>query len=142
MSEGLGLWRGRALADVDDAPFVRVEAARLEEARLAALESRVDAQLARGSEVELIGELEALTAAHPLRERFWSQRMLALYRVGRQADALRSCRKLGAMLVEELGIEQSPELRDLGKRRRAHRLSGARRGRARHRVRARPDQPS
>ena len=113
LGEALGLWRGPALAGAEDAPFARAEAARLEEARLAALEARVDAQLARGRDAELIGELEALTAAHPLRERFWSQRMLALYRAGRQADALRAYRELRAVLVEELAIEPTPELRDL-----------------------------
>jgi class 3 adenylate cyclase/alpha-beta hydrolase superfamily lysophospholipase len=81
--------------------------------RLSALESRLDAQLARGRAAELIAELEALTAAYPLRERFWSQRMLALYRAGRQADALRAYRELRTVLVDELGIEPSPELRDL-----------------------------
>jgi class 3 adenylate cyclase/DNA-binding SARP family transcriptional activator/alpha-beta hydrolase superfamily lysophospholipase len=113
LGEALGLWRGRALADAEDAPFARAEAARLEEARLSALESHVDAQLARGKDAELIGELEALTASYPLRERFWSQRMLALYRAGRQADALRAYRELRAALVEQLGIEPSPELREL-----------------------------
>ena len=113
LSDALGLWRGRALAGVGDAPSVRAEAARLEEERLAALESRLDAQLAGGKDTELIAELEALTAAHPLREWFWSQRMLALYRAGRQAEALRAYRELRAALVEELAIEPSPELRDL-----------------------------
>jgi DNA-binding SARP family transcriptional activator/class 3 adenylate cyclase/alpha-beta hydrolase superfamily lysophospholipase len=113
LGEALGLWRGPALADVRDAPFARAEAARLEEARLSALESRLDAQLGRGGGAELVAELEALTAAYPLRERFWSQRMLALYRARRQADALRAYRDLRAVLVEELAIEPSPELREL-----------------------------
>ena len=113
LGEALGLWRGPALAGAEYAPFARAEAARLEEARLSALEARVDAQLARGRDAELIGELEALTAAYPLRERFSSQRMLALYRAGRQADALRAYRELRAVLIEELAIEPTPELRDL-----------------------------
>jgi DNA-binding SARP family transcriptional activator len=107
------LWRGPALADVNPAPFARAEAGRLEEARLAALESRVEARLACGRHRELTAELETLTAANPLRERLWSQRMLALYRAGRQADALGAYRELRAILVDELAIEPSPELRDL-----------------------------
>jgi DNA-binding SARP family transcriptional activator/pimeloyl-ACP methyl ester carboxylesterase len=113
LEEALSLWRGPALADVDPAPFAQAEAGRLEETRLAALESRVEAHLACGRHRELIAELETLTAAHPLRERLWSQRMLALYRAGRQADALVAYRELRAILVDELGIEPSPELRDL-----------------------------
>jgi DNA-binding SARP family transcriptional activator/pimeloyl-ACP methyl ester carboxylesterase len=111
LDEALSLWRGPALADVDAAAFARAEAARLEETRLAALESRVEAMLACGRHRELIAELETLTAAHPLRERLWSQRMLALYRAGRQADALGAYRDLRAILVGELAIEPSPELR-------------------------------
>ena len=113
LDEALGLWRGPALADVDDVPFAQAEARRLEEQRLAALESRAEARLACGRHRELIAELEALTAAHPLRERLWSQRMLALYRAGRQADALRAYRELRAILIGELGIEPSPALREL-----------------------------
>jgi DNA-binding SARP family transcriptional activator/pimeloyl-ACP methyl ester carboxylesterase len=113
LDEALGLWRGAALADVDDAPFARAEARRLEERRLAALESRAEALLACGRHRELIGELETLTAAHPLRERLWAHRMLALYRAGRQAEALRAYRDLRAILTGELGIEPSPALREL-----------------------------
>ena len=113
LDEALGLWRGPALADVDDAPFARAEAARLEERRLAAVESRAEALLACGRHRELIGELETLTAAHPLRERLWSHRMLALYRAGRQAEALRAYRDLREILTGELGIEPSPALREL-----------------------------
>ena len=91
----------------------RAEAGRLEEQRLAALESRAEALLACGRHRDLIAELETLTAAHPLRERFWSQRMLALYRAGRQADALRAYRELRDILVAELAIEPGPELREL-----------------------------
>jgi DNA-binding SARP family transcriptional activator/pimeloyl-ACP methyl ester carboxylesterase len=113
LGQALDLWRGPALADLDTAPFARAEAARLEEERLAALESRVEARLACGQHRELIAELETLTTAHPLRERFWFQRMLALYRAGRQADALRAYRELRAVLIAELAIEPGLELRDL-----------------------------
>ena len=92
LDQALGLWRGPALADFDTVPSARAEAGRLEEQRLAALESRAEALLACGRHRDLIAELETLTAAHPLRERFWYQRMLALYRAGRQADALRAYR--------------------------------------------------
>src|SRR5437763_844291 len=104
---------GRALMDVADRPSVQPEAARLEEGRLAAVEERVEADLACGRHGELIGELETLTRAHPLRERLWSQRMIALYRASRQAEALRAYQELRRMLAEELGIEPSPEVRRL-----------------------------
>ena len=111
--QALGLWRGPALAGLDAVPSARAEAGRLEEQRLAALESRAEALLAGGRHRDLIAELESLTAAHPLRERFWSLRMLALYRAGRQADALRAYRELRDILVAELAIEPGPELREL-----------------------------
>jgi len=111
--QALGLWRGPALAGLDAVPLARAEAGRLEEERLAALESRAEALLAGGRHRDLIAELESLTAAHPLRERFWSLRMLALYRAGRQADALRAYRELRDILVAELAIEPGPELREL-----------------------------
>jgi DNA-binding SARP family transcriptional activator/pimeloyl-ACP methyl ester carboxylesterase len=113
LDQGLGLWRGPALAGFDTVPSARAEAGRLEEQRLAALEARAEALLACGRPRDLIAELETLTAAHPLRERFWYQRMLALYRAGRQADALRAYRELRDILVAELGIEPGPELREL-----------------------------
>jgi DNA-binding SARP family transcriptional activator/pimeloyl-ACP methyl ester carboxylesterase len=113
LDQALQLWRGPALADLDAAPFARAEAGRLEEERLAALESRAEALLDCGRHRDLIAELEMLTAAHPLRERFWLQRMLALYRAGRQADALRAYRDLRAVLITDLAIEPGPELRDL-----------------------------
>ncbi|HMC80223.1 MAG TPA: BTAD domain-containing putative transcriptional regulator, partial [Acidimicrobiia bacterium] len=106
----LALWRGRALAEVADMPFARAEAARLEEARLAAVEERIEADLACGRHAELIGELAALVSEHPLRERLWAQRMLALYRVGRQAEALRAYQDLRRFLGEQLGIEPSAAL--------------------------------
>ena len=110
LREALALWRGPALADVADGPSTRAEAARLEEARLTATEERVDADLACGRHAELIAELDALTRAHPLRERLWSQRMLALYRSGRQVEALRAYRDLRRFLAEEVGLEPSPAL--------------------------------
>jgi DNA-binding SARP family transcriptional activator/pimeloyl-ACP methyl ester carboxylesterase len=113
LDESLALWRGPALADLGDLPFATAEQARLEEERLGVLESRVDAQLMCGRHREPIAELETLTTRHPLRERFWSQRLLALYRAGRQADALRAYRELRSTLVDQLGIEPGPELRDL-----------------------------
>src|SRR5205814_4680834 len=88
LREALGLWRGQPLADFAYEPFAQGELARLEEARLAALEDRIDADLALGDQATLVGELEALLHAHPLRERLCGQLMLALYRAGRQAEAL------------------------------------------------------
>jgi DNA-binding SARP family transcriptional activator len=109
--EALGLWRGRALADVTDVGSLAREGARLEELRLLAVEGRVEADLALGREVEVAGELEVLVAEHPVRERLWCQLVLALYRSGRQADALAAYRRARAMLAEELGIEPGEELR-------------------------------
>jgi DNA-binding SARP family transcriptional activator/pimeloyl-ACP methyl ester carboxylesterase len=113
LDQALDLWRGPALAGFDAVPSARAQAGRLEEQRLAALESRAEALLADGRHRDLIAELETLTTAYPLRERFWYQRMLALYRAGRQADALRAYRELRDILVAELAIEPGPELREL-----------------------------
>lgn len=113
LREALALWRGPALADVADQAFARLEANRLEEARLAALEDRIAADLALGRHAELIGELDVLTAEHPLRERLWAHRITALYRSGRQADALAAYRRLRERLADELGIDPSPELQQL-----------------------------
>jgi len=110
LRKALSLWRGPALSDVASAPLARAEAARLDEARLVALEERVEADLACGRHSELLPELEALTRSHPMRERFWAQRMLGLYRSGRQAEALRTYQDLRAFLIEELGIEPSVPL--------------------------------
>ena len=111
----LALWRGQALADLAFEPFAQAEAARLEEARLAALEARIDADLDAGRHAALTGELDALAAAHPHRERLQAQRMLALYRAGRQADALAAYREARDAL-DELGLEPSAELRRLERR--------------------------
>jgi DNA-binding SARP family transcriptional activator/pimeloyl-ACP methyl ester carboxylesterase len=112
LDEALRLWRGPALAGID-APSARTEAGRLEELRIAALEARAEALLECGKLGDAIVELEMLTAAHPVRERLWSLRMLALYRAGRQADALRAYGDLHAILADELAIEPGPALRDL-----------------------------
>ncbi len=109
----LGLWRGPPLADLSYEPFAQSPIARLGELRLAALELRIEAELASGRHAELVGELEALVAEHPLRERLRGQLMLALYRSGRQAEALDSFRHARESLVEELGIEPDPALRRL-----------------------------
>jgi tetratricopeptide (TPR) repeat protein len=101
------------LADVGDWGWARAEAARLGEARLAAVECHLQARLECGEASELTAELEALTAGHRLRERLWALRMLALYRCGRQAEALSAYQQLRTILVEELGIEPSAELREL-----------------------------
>jgi DNA-binding SARP family transcriptional activator len=111
--EALALWRGPALADLAREPALAGEIARLDELRLSALEHRLDADLELGGHEELVGELEALVAEHPLRERLRGQLILALYRSGRQAEALETYRETRRVLVEELGIEPSPELREL-----------------------------
>jgi DNA-binding SARP family transcriptional activator/pimeloyl-ACP methyl ester carboxylesterase len=113
LDEALALWRGPAFADLGDAEFAVAERTRLEEARLAAVELRMDALLDSGRHAEIIAELERLTADHALRERFWYQRLLALYRCGRQADALRAYRSLRSTLIGQLGIEPGPDLREL-----------------------------
>ena len=108
----LALWRGPALAEFQE-PFAEIEARRLEDQHLATLEDRIDADLALGGDSSLIGELEAVVARHPLRERARGQLMVALYRAGRQADALEGHRRFREMLSEQLGIEPSPVLREL-----------------------------
>ena len=111
--EALGLWRGPALADVLEVEPLALEAARLEELRLAAVVVRVEADLAAGLHTEVTGELERLVTEHPLRERLWQLLMLALYRGGRQADALAAYQRARAMLAQELGLEPGEELRQL-----------------------------
>src|SRR4051794_8547052 len=107
----LALWRGAPLEEFAWAPFAPPETQRLEELHLEALESRVEADLAAGRHGELVAELKRLTAEHPWRERLHVQSMLALYRSGRQADALAAYRQARRVLVDELGIEPGPELR-------------------------------
>ncbi len=113
LREALALWRGPALADFLYEPFAQTEIARLEDLRTVTLEERIEADLALGRHAELVSELEALVAAQPLRERPRAQLMLALYRSGRQADALAAYRTARETLVEELGIDPGPELREL-----------------------------
>ena len=113
LREALALWRGPALADFLYEPFAQTEIARLEELRTVVLEERIDADLALGRHAELVSELEALVSAQPLRERPRAQLMLALYRSGRQADALAAYRSARETLVEELGIDPGPGLREL-----------------------------
>jgi DNA-binding SARP family transcriptional activator/pimeloyl-ACP methyl ester carboxylesterase len=115
LRDALGLWRGPALAEFSE-PFARSESARLEELRLAALEWRIEADLAKGQHGDVVGELETLIARHPLRERLRSQHMLALYRSGRQADALASYQTYRRTLDAGLGIEPSPSLKELERR--------------------------
>jgi DNA-binding SARP family transcriptional activator/tetratricopeptide (TPR) repeat protein len=113
LRQGLALWRGAALVDVPPTRSVAAEAARLEELRLAAVEDRIRTELALGQHTDLIGELQALVDAHPLRERLRGQLMLALYRSGRQAEALAVYRAGRRVLVEELGLEPGQELQAL-----------------------------
>ena len=115
LHNALGLWRGPALAEFAFEPFAQAEIGRLEDLRLAAVEERVEADLALGRHADLIGELEALVAENPYRERLRGQLMLALYRSGRQAEALDAYRNARRALVDELGIEPSAALQRLEK---------------------------
>ncbi|HXV56438.1 MAG TPA: BTAD domain-containing putative transcriptional regulator [Gaiellaceae bacterium] len=113
LRDALALWRGPALADVAYEPWAQAEIARLEELRRAALEERIEADLALGRHAELVPELERLVAEAPLRERLRGQLMLSLYRSGRQADALAAYRAARAALVEELGLDPGRALQEL-----------------------------
>ncbi len=113
LRDALSLWRGPALADFAYESFAQAAIARLEEIRLAAVELRIDADLALGRHDELVGELEALVAEHPLRERLRRYLMTALYRSGRQAEALDAYQDARRALVDELGIDPSPALQEL-----------------------------
>ena len=113
LRDALALWRGPALADVRDEGFAQPEIARLDDLYLTCLEDRVGADLACAQHAEVAGELEALVRQHPLRERLRGQLMLALYRSGRQADALAAYRSAHRALGDGLGIEPSPQLRAL-----------------------------
>jgi DNA-binding SARP family transcriptional activator len=112
-AHALALWRGPALGELASEPFARAEAARLEERRAVVFEERVDADLALGRHEDLVGELEAAIALAPLRERRRAQLMLALYRSGRQAEALGAYRDARRVLVAELGLEPGPDLQRL-----------------------------
>ena len=113
LREALELWHGPALADLEFEPFAAAEIARLEEQRLVALEARVEADLARGSHAALVSELQQLRAEHPTREPLAAALMLALYRSGRQAEALEVYRDARELLVEDAGIEPGAELQRL-----------------------------
>jgi predicted ATPase/DNA-binding SARP family transcriptional activator len=113
LGAALALWQGPALAEFADEPFARIEAARLEELRLRALEGRLACDLALGRASELVAELEALVAAHPLRERFWWQLMVALYRSGRQGEALRAYQDARRLLADQLGVDPGADLQRL-----------------------------
>ena len=105
LRQALALWRGPPLAEFTYEPFAQTEIGRLEELRIAALEERIEAELALGLHADLVAELEALVAQHPLRERLRGQLMLALYRSGRQAEALHVYQDGRRLLVEQLGID-------------------------------------
>lgn len=113
LSAGLRLWRGRPFGDVGGEGALAAAADRLEEVRLLALERRIEADLGLGRGAEVVDELEALVGEHPFRERLWQHLMLALYRAGRQADALAAYHRARAALDEQLGIEPGAELRAL-----------------------------
>ena len=113
LREGLALFRGAPLEDLAYSPFAQDEVGRLEDLRIAALEQRIDADLAMGRHSELVGELETLTAKYPLRERFWAQSMLALYRSDRQGEALGTFDRARHVLAEELGVDPGQSLRQL-----------------------------
>jgi DNA-binding SARP family transcriptional activator len=113
LKQALGLWRGPALGEFADRPFAAAEALRLEELREAALEDLLDAELALGRHHEVAGNLEALVTSGPLRERRWGQLMVALYRDGRQAEALDAFHRLRRVLEQDLGVDPGTELRQL-----------------------------
>jgi DNA-binding SARP family transcriptional activator len=113
LREAVRLWRGPALADLAFEPFAEVEAARLDELRTDAIEDRIEAELALGHHAEVVSQLEPLIAENPLRERLRRLQMLALYRCGRQAEALEAYRQARRTLVEEVGVEPGSGLREL-----------------------------
>lgn len=113
---GLALWRGPALADLVEAGYRWSEVAAVEDERLSTLEDRLDAELVCGRHREITPELEVLTATEPLRERLCQQFMLALYRSGRQADALRIYRRTREALIDSVGLEPGRELQELQRR--------------------------
>lgn len=116
LRKALSMWRGAALTEFADEAFAREEAVRLDELRLTTLEQRLWAELELDGDGNVVEELQALVAQHPFRESFWEQLMLALYRSGRQAEALRTYQRARASLAEELGIEPGPALRQMEER--------------------------
>ena len=113
LETALKLWRGGAYADLTDDPRLRAEAARLAQLKLEAIERRIEATMALGRHAEVVDELETLTSEHPTRERFWEQRLLALYRSGRQGDALTTYLLAREIIADELGVDPSPQLQRL-----------------------------
>ncbi|HET6664501.1 MAG TPA: BTAD domain-containing putative transcriptional regulator, partial [Acidimicrobiales bacterium] len=113
LASALGEWTGPAYGEFLESPACAAEAERLAGLRLTALEDRIEAELATGAAAELVGELESLVRDHPFRERLWGHLLLALYRAGRQRDALDAYQRARSVLVDELGIEPGPELRRL-----------------------------
>ncbi len=113
LRQALSLWQGPALADFRYEPFAQAEIVRLEELHLTCLEERIEADLALGLASVLVAELRRLVSEHPLRERLRSQLMLALYRDGRQGEALEVYREFRGVLRDELGLDPSPQLREL-----------------------------
>jgi DNA-binding SARP family transcriptional activator/pimeloyl-ACP methyl ester carboxylesterase len=113
LGDAMAQWRDEPFVDFAYEPIVAEAVGRLHEVRLRATEDHIDAQLALGRHAEIVGDVEAMAAAHPFRERLWGQWILALYRGGRQADALRVYQQLRTTLRDELGVEPSRELRDL-----------------------------
>jgi DNA-binding SARP family transcriptional activator/RecA/RadA recombinase len=114
--QALDLWRKPALADMPTTPAIETEVAALVEQRLVVEESLIDARLALGRHEELVPALRALTLAHPLRERLWSRLMLALYRAGRQAEALRAYHEIRHQLIEQLGVDPGADLQEMHQR--------------------------
>jgi DNA-binding SARP family transcriptional activator/EAL domain-containing protein (putative c-di-GMP-specific phosphodiesterase class I)/FixJ family two-component response regulator len=112
-ADAVGLWRGAAFVDIVDAGYLGRQATRLNEARLDAIEGLAEAELATGNHTKVLSYLEEHVEANPLRERAWGLLMVALYRLGRQAGALRAFQQVRALLREELGLEPSPELFDI-----------------------------
>jgi predicted ATPase/DNA-binding SARP family transcriptional activator len=113
LTDALSLWHGPALAEFADEPFATAAVTRLEGLRVQARENRLTAELALGRHADLVAELETLTASYPLRERFWFQLMLALYRAGRQSEALATYRAARDVLTGQLGVEPGTDLRKL-----------------------------
>ena len=116
LRDALAIWRGEPLANLRDEPFAQEAGRQLEEARLSVLEDRIDADLAAGRDAVLVPELEQMIAREPLRERPYGQLMLALYRDGRQADALETYQRARKMLSQEVGLEPGPQLQELERR--------------------------
>ena len=116
LAQALARWQGPALAEFGDEPFAQADIAQLEQLRAGALEDRIEADLALQRHHDLVPELEQLVQLHPLRERMWSHLLLALYRSGRQSDALDRFRELRRTLLADLGLEPSPELQELQRR--------------------------